>query len=95
MIKIFKIIADLEGISYILLFTNMLVIKKNDLDLYNIILFPLGMSHGILFVAYLFLALFVKIKVKWSNLIFFKVCLASLLPFATFYVEKNYLRNKE
>ena len=31
MIKIFKIIADLEGISYILLFTNMLVIKKNDL----------------------------------------------------------------
>ena len=94
MIKLFKIIANLEGVSYILLFCNMLITKNINLDIYKAILYPLGMAHGILFVAYLFLALLVKFKVQWSTTVFLKVCLASLVPFATFYVEKKYLKNE-
>lgn len=95
MIKFFKIIAILEGFSYLFLFANMFITKNIDLDLYKSILFPLGMAHGVLFIAYLILALLVKIKVKWSLSTFLIVCAASLIPFATFYVEKKYLKNIE
>ncbi len=35
MVKIFKNIAILEGISYLVLFANMLLIKPNNLELYK------------------------------------------------------------
>lgn len=95
MIKFFKIIAILEGFSYLFLFANMFITKNIDLDLYKSILYPLGMAHGLLFIAYLILALLVKIKVKWSTKTFLLVCAASLIPFATFYVENKYLKNIE
>ena len=48
MIKFFKIIALLEGISLLVLFSNMLFIKPSNIELYKSLLFPIGMSHGIL-----------------------------------------------
>lgn len=93
MIKFFKIIAILEGFSYLFLFANMFITKNINMDLYKSILFPLGMAHGVLFIAYLILALLVKVKVDWSIKTFLIVCAASLIPFATFYVEKKYLKN--
>ena len=56
MIKTFKIVAILEGYSYLFLFANMLITKNINFDLYKTILFPLGMAHGVLFIAYLILA---------------------------------------
>lgn len=94
MIKTFKLVAILEGFSYLFLFANMFITKNLDLDLYKTILFPLGMVHGVLFIAYLILALLVKFKVKWSINTFLIVCAASLVPFATFYIEKKYLKNE-
>ena len=94
MIKTFKFVAILEGFSYLFLFANMFITKNLDLDLYKKILFPLGMAHGVLFIAYLILALLVKFKVKWSINTFLIVCVASLVPFATFYIEKKYLKNE-
>ncbi len=91
MIKLFKITAILEGISYLLLFANMFITKNINLELYITILFPLGMAHGVLFIGYLLLALLVKNQQKWSIKTFLLVCLASLVPFATFYVEKKYV----
>ncbi|WP_264558715.1 DUF3817 domain-containing protein [Flavobacterium sp. N2270] len=93
MIKFFKIIAILEGFSYLFLFANMFITKNINLDLYKTILFPLGMAHGVLFIAYLILALLVKFKIKWTVNTFLIVCIASLIPFATFYVEKKYLKD--
>ena len=93
MIKFFKIIAILEGFSYLFLFANMFITKNINLDLYKTILFPLGMAHGVLFIAYLILALLVKFKIKWTVSTFLIVCIASLIPFATFYVEKKYLKD--
>ena len=57
MFKIFKITAILEGISYLALFFNMLAIKPNNLELYKSLLYPIGMSHGVLFIGYIALAI--------------------------------------
>lgn len=93
MIKIFKFTAIAEGISYLVLFFNMLVIKPNNLDLYKLLLYPIGMAHGVLFIAYIILALAVFKSQKWSVRDLLIVLLASLLPFATFYIEKKYIKN--
>lgn len=91
--KIFKFAAILEGISYILLFSNMLFIKTNNPDLYHKLLYPIGMSHGLLFIAYILLAILLRKAQKWNYLDLGIILLASLLPFATFFIEKRYLKN--
>ena len=62
MMKFFKIVAFLEGISLLVLFFNMLIIKPNDFDIYKMLLFPIGMAHGILFILYIALATLLKIE---------------------------------
>jgi integral membrane protein len=93
MLRIFKNIAILEGISYLVLFSNMLFIKPTNLELYKTLLYPIGMTHGILFIGYVFLAVLLKKSQEWSYKTTLIILAASLLPFATFYVEKKYLRN--
>ena len=93
MLKIFKITAILEGISYLALFFNMFIIKNMHLVLYKSILYPLGMAHGVLFIGYIIFSFIFKYKLNWNLKTFFIVLIASLLPFATFYVEKKYLEN--
>jgi integral membrane protein len=92
MVKIFKAVAILEGISYLSLFSNMLFIKPNNFELYHKLLYPIGMSHGLLFVGYVLLAFVIKKSQNWSFTNFGIVLLASLLPFATFYVEQKYIK---
>ncbi|WP_396209346.1 DUF3817 domain-containing protein [Flavobacterium sp.] len=91
MIKLFKLTAILEGISYILLFANMLLIKPTNVELYKQLLYPIGMSHGILFIGYIGLAIVLKKAMQWNALTLLIILLASLLPFGTFYVDKKYL----
>lgn len=93
MIKIFKFIALAEGTSYLILFFNMLFIKHSNPELYKLLLFPFGMTHGLLFVSYILLAFSIKKQQDWSTKDIAAVQIASLLPFATFYVEKKYLKN--
>ena len=92
MLRIFKNIAILEGISYIVLFANMLIIKPSNIDLYKTLLYPVGMTHGILFIGYVLLAVLLKKSQEWNLKTSSIVLGASLLPFATFYIEKKYLR---
>lgn len=92
MIKIFKITALLEGISLLVLFFNMLVIKPLHLELYKSLLFPIGMAHGLLFIAYIALASVLKFELKWNLQKFLIICFASVIPFGTFYIEKKYLK---
>ncbi len=93
MLKFFKFTAILEGISYLVLFFNMLFIKPTNFALYKTLLFPIGMSHGVLFIGYVLLALLLKSPQKWNFKTFIFILIASLLPFATFYIERKYLRN--
>ncbi|OOG77539.1 DUF3817 domain-containing protein [Flavobacterium sp. A45] len=91
MLKIFKITAILEGISYLVLFSNMLFIKPTNMELYKTLLYPVGMSHGVLFIGYVLLAFLLKKAQKWNFKVFSIILIASLVPFGTFYVEKKYL----
>lgn len=91
MLKIFKVIAILEGISYLVLFSNMLFIKPRNLELYKTLLYPIGMSHGVLFIGYVLLAFLLKKAQNWNFKVFGIILVASLLPFGTFYIEKKYL----
>ncbi len=94
MLKLFKIVALLEGISYLVLFANMLLIKPTNIELYKTLLFPIGMAHGVLFMAYILLAIMLKSTMNWSIKDFFYILVASVLPFGTFWVEKKYLSAK-
>ena len=93
MIKFFKFIAIAEGFSYLILLVNMLFIKNNNLELYKSLLFPIGMSHGLLFIIYLYLSFFIKNKFNWAIKDLLVVILGSLIPFGAFYIEKKYLKN--
>lgn len=93
MTKLFKIVAISEGVSYLALFFNMLVIKRFNPELYKSLLFPIGMAHGLLFISYIALAFIIWEKQQWNFKEFLIVQVASLLPFGTFYIEKRYLRD--
>ena len=90
MIKLFRLVAFLEGLSYILLLFIAVPIKYLLDDPTYVKL--LGMPHGILFVGYIIFAVIGKNKFNWSYLEFFIIAAASLVPFGTFYVDKKYLR---
>jgi integral membrane protein len=49
------------------------------------------MTHGVLFIGYIFLAILLQASIKWDLKTFGIILLASLLPFGTFYIEKKYL----
>ena len=87
----FRIIALLEGVSYILLITVGLYFKYQLGDPTYVKL--LGMPHGLLFVAYLILAFLIRDNENLNKTEFFIVLVCSVLPFGTFYVDKKYLKN--
>ncbi|WP_417237527.1 DUF3817 domain-containing protein [Bizionia sp.] len=90
MLPLFRITAFLEGVSYILLLFIATPIKYLSDDPQYVKM--LGMPHGILFIAYIILAIVISKKMEWSNSTLAKVLLASIIPFGTFYVEYHYLK---
>jgi integral membrane protein len=93
MLKTFRILALLEGISYILLLFVGVPLKHwggND-----ILVKGLGMPHGLLFVAYIILAIALKDSQKWNLKDMFIILIASILPLGTFYVDFKYLKTKK
>ena len=90
MLNLFRITALLEGLSYILLLFIATPIKHFTEDAQYVKL--LGMPHGLLFVAYIALAVLLKATYKWNTKTFLIILAASLIPFGTFYVEKKYLK---
>lgn len=93
MIKIFKFVTISEGFSFLFLLANMLFIKPNHVILYKSLLFPIGMAHGVLFIAYVFLAIYAKFQLNWTFKELFIVLIASFIPFGTFYIDTKYLKN--
>lgn len=90
MLNLFRLIAFLEGVSYILLLFIATPIKYLSDDPQYVKI--LGMPHGLLFIAYIVMAILISKKMQWSNSILAKVLLASIIPFGTFYVEYKYLK---
>ena len=88
----FRVIAFLEGVSYILLLFIATPIKYLGDD--PTYVGWLGMPHGILFLAYVVLAIMVGQELKWNKNTLIIVLLASIIPFGTFYIERKYLKNR-
>lgn len=87
---IFRIVALLEGVSYILLLFVATPIKYLGNDPQYVKL--LGMPHGLLFMAYITLAIILKNDFQWNTKQFLIVLVASIIPFGTFYIDKVYLK---
>ncbi|MGB0770549.1 MAG: DUF3817 domain-containing protein [Flavobacteriaceae bacterium] len=87
LLKIFRIIAFLEGLSYVLLLFIAVPIKylNNDPSYVKM----LGMPHGLLFMGYIALAIVLRTDNQWIKNNFFMVLIASVIPFGTFVVEKK------
>jgi integral membrane protein len=90
MLKLFRVTAILEGISYLALFGITMPLKywANIPEPNKFV----GYAHGVLFIAFVVLALVVCYQKKWGIKRFIIFGIASLLPFATFYVEQKYLK---
>jgi len=87
-IVLFKVTSFLEGLSYILLLFVGVPLKYIGDN--SVVVKLLGMPHGVLFIAYIVLALFIRSRMRWDTKTTFIVLIASLLPFGTFYVNKKY-----
>lgn len=84
-----RIIAFIEGCSYLLLGFTMILKYKFSIPQPNYII---GLAHGILFVLYIVLLLQVSFLYRWNIFKSFMAFLASLIPFGTFYADKVLFR---
>jgi integral membrane protein len=75
-LKFFRIISLLEGISYLVILSVSLEIISRDY------VFHLGMTHGVLFLAYLIFSLQASHKQGWSIFVWLLIFLAAIVPFA-------------
>lgn len=91
-LNIFRLVALLEGLSYIMLLFVAVPIKYIGDDPQYVKM--LGMPHGLLFVAYVALAIMIGKELKWNNVVLRNVLLASIIPFGTFFVDKKYLKTQ-
>ena len=84
-----RILAILEGISYLLLIPTVILKYKFEMGIPNKIV---GSIHGLLFVLYSLWVIYYAIKVKWNFMKTFICLTASFLPFATFIVDQKILK---
>jgi integral membrane protein len=84
-----RIVAFLEGCSYLLLGFTMILKYKYAIPQPN---YVVGLAHGILFVLYIILVLQVAFIHRWNFTKIVGAFLASLIPFGTFYAVKSFFR---
>ncbi len=87
--KIFRIIAFLEGISYLLLLIAVPIKYFMNNEYYVKLL---GMPHGILFICYIILGVFFSFKEKWKTKTILFILGASIIPLGAFYIDRKYLK---
>jgi len=85
-----RILAILEGISYLLLGITMPLKYLYEMPQPNYIV---GMAHGVLFMLYVLQVLQVRFLSKIDNVKTLIFLIASLIPFGTFYIDYKYLRD--
>ena len=84
MLNIFRKLSLIEGISLItLLFIAMPAKYQFG---YNFV-WQVGMTHGLLWLAYIALSLPLSHKQGWSVIFWMLVLLASIVPFACFFLD--------
>jgi integral membrane protein len=89
-LTLFRCVAIAEGISAILLFFFAMPMKyifDNPIYVKHI-----GMAHGVLYTGYVLLAFLLVKSQKWNLKTIAIIIFTSPLPFATFIVERRYLK---
>ena len=84
-LKRFRLIAFLEGISFIVLLFIAMPIKYVLGD--PLMAKYIGMGHGVLFLLFVFLLLVTAREYKWKISFISMAFITSLVPFGTFYLE--------
>lgn len=87
---ILRIVAILEGVSFLVLLLIAMPLKYYaGIPEVNQVV---GMAHGVLFIAYILMVLVVGTDKKWAlgKLLF--LCFLSLVPLGTFYADLKYFR---
>jgi len=82
----FRILALIEGISFLLIFGVSLPLKY--MLGYTTIPYIIGMSHGVLFVLYVIMAIELIIRRRVTFFQFLRIIFASIIPFGTFFNDK-------
>ncbi len=89
MLKFFKYLAIAEGYSFlIVLFVTMPLKYLGGMGMPNKIV---GMAHGVLFLAYVVVAILVAVQLKWKLKTTVIVLIMSVVPFGTFWMEEEYV----
>lgn len=91
MLKLFRVVGYLEGLSYILLLFVAVPVKYTMGN--PALVKALGMPHGILFVLYLILAANLSTEHEWPKKRLLLAFIASLLPFGTFIFDHKFLKS--
>lgn len=89
-VKQFKIVAILEGVSFLVLLGIAMPLKY---------IFGLpaatqvvGMAHGILFIAYVLMVVLIRKQLNWNIKTTALALTASVLPFGPFVVDRKLLK---
>lgn len=90
--KVFRIIAFLEGVSFLILLFIAMPMKYFMAQ-------PLpvkitGMAHGVLFIAFVFYLLMVQSEYRWPVKKTILAFLASIVPFGTFVLDARVLKQE-
>ncbi|MDH5300363.1 MAG: DUF3817 domain-containing protein [Gammaproteobacteria bacterium] len=87
MLGLFRKIALLEGISFLLLLFVAMPMKH----IYGIpeAVKLAGWVHGLLFIAFAFLLVKVSNERQWSDKFSFLVFVSGIVPFATFFMDRK------
>jgi integral membrane protein len=86
-----RIVAFIEGISYLLLLGIAMPLKY--LAGIPQAVKVIGMAHGVLFVLFVILLIQVAIERNWSFKKSILSFISSLIPFGTFYADARWFRN--
>ena len=87
MIKILRIIGNIEGVSYLLLLFIAMPMKY-AYDMPAAVKIT-GMAHGVLFVAYCLLLAVCMKKFTWTLKFGVYLFIATLIPFGTFVTDRK------
>ncbi len=87
-LNLFRAASAAEGLSFLVILSVSLGIISRDY------VFMIGMTHGVLFLVYMVLSLWVSNSRNWSVLVWLMIFLAAVVPFAFIAVEM-FLRRDE
>ncbi|MCF6353155.1 MAG: DUF3817 domain-containing protein [Cyclobacteriaceae bacterium] len=86
----FKLVAILEGISFLVLLGIAMPLKY--VWGYTEATQAIGMAHGLLFIAYVIMVILIRKQLGWNVKTTSLALIASVLPFGPFVVDRKLLK---